>query len=131
MSNVKEHIKTTTIIDSSIKQQLQQETLGQVVVHCSFTATDGVTYIRIWESTKLLDANSNHVSTLLHVENMVMAPDWLVVPPLATCRFTLVFSGLPKTCRQFTFFEDITEPGGFYIPNISRNTTDVYELTLA
>jgi hypothetical protein len=38
--------------------------------------------------------------------------------------------GLPKKCTVFDLIEEIPEPGGFYIPNIQRNNSDVYHLEI-
>jgi hypothetical protein len=42
-------------------------------------------------------------------------------------RFTLIFSGLSKSCEFFDLLEDIPEAGGFFIQNIKRNKDDIYQ----
>ncbi|MPN29566.1 hypothetical protein SDC9_177019 [bioreactor metagenome] len=44
--------------------------------------------------------------------------------------FTLVFSGLPDECTTFDLIEEIPEEGGFFVPNIKRNGTDVYRVII-
>lgn len=55
---------------------------------------------------------------------------WTIVPRHFTYTFLLIFNALPKTTRMFDLVEEISQPGGFYVPNIIRNETDVYHLDL-
>ena len=111
------------------KSLVEQE--KQVIVHCCFNNNYMLgNLIRIWKSTYLIDRESGHKSYLLFAENIVYHPYWMEVPPVKNYWFTLIFSGLPKTCRKFDFIEDIPESGGFYVPNILRNETDVYRIEL-
>jgi len=83
------------------KFQSQIHEAGQVVVHCFYKA--GPFYgdkIRIWKTTFLLYG------------------------------FTLIFSGLPKTCMMFDLIEQIQAPGAFEVKNITRNKSDVYFLKI-
>ena len=95
----------------------------QVTVHCSCI---GVSRIRIWKSTFLVAHSSSHRSKLIHAENITLFPEWTPVEEDKKSRFTLVFTGLPKGCKQFDLVEDIPEPGGFIVRNIKRNNSDVY-----
>ena len=63
---------------------------------------------------------------LLQAYNISSFPIWKMVN--SGHRFTLIFEGLDKSCKIFDLLEDIPEPGGFNIKNITRNTTDVYWL---
>lgn len=103
---------------------------SQVIVFCRYTATGPEQLIRIWGTTVLVDRESSHESRLLFTDNVAVAPQWMHVPFGTTARFTLIFSGLPKSCRQFDLIERITEPGGFEVRRIPRNNTDVYEVDL-
>jgi hypothetical protein len=60
-----------------------------------------------------------------------MAPVWTQIPDGREYAFLLIFSGLPKSCKQFDLVEEIAEPGGFLVRNISRNDTDVYQIDVA
>ena len=115
-------------IDKATRHKLlnQVEEDAQVIVHCSYTGTMGYVKIRIWKSTFLYAKNSSHRSKLVHVENITMHPIWMNVIRGQTVNFTLIFTGLPKHCKQFDMIENITEPGGFVIKNIERNNCDVY-----
>lgn len=95
----------------------------QVTVHCSCI---GVSRIRIWKSTFLVAHSSPHRSKLIYAENITLYPEWTPVEEVKKTRFTLVFTGLPKGCKQFDLIEDIPEPGGFIVRNIKRNNSDVY-----
>lgn len=114
-----------------IKPSILPEQEKQVIVHCCFQNNYMVgNLIRIWKNTHLEDHGSGHKSRLLFVDNIVYHPYWLEVPPVKNYWFTLIFSGLPETCLIFDFTEEIPESGGFYVPNIPRNKTDVYKINL-
>ena len=100
-----------------------------VIVHCSYTAeySGG---IRIWNSTFLIDKASGDRSNMHHAENITIAPEWTYVPEGKTYRFTLIFSPLPKACEFFDLLEDIPQAGGFFIQNIKRNKSDVYQVVI-
>ncbi len=120
---------TTEILESL---QPQVETEKQVIVHCCFPGSpfSGM-LIRIWASTFLIDKNSNHKSSLIHHENISLFPYWTEVPSHKDFWFTLVFSGLPNECTSFDLKEEIPEEGGFFVPNIKRNGTDVYRVKIS
>jgi len=111
-------------------QELTQED-GQVIVHC---ITGGSlfydSYVRIWNSTYLFDQHSDHTSDLVHVENITLAPEWMLVPAGSIAHYSLIFGGLPKSCTHFDLEEVIPQPGGFIAKNISRNEMDVYYVRL-
>lgn len=103
----------------------------QVIVHCAFYCPPGEPQlIRIWNSTFLVDRHSDHRSRLLFWDNITLCPNWTAVLPGRAHNFTLIFSGLPGPCRIFDFAEVIPQSGGFFVPGIQRNETDVYHLTL-
>lgn len=101
---------------------------SQVIVFCNFRAAGPDQLIRIWSTTVLLDRGSSHESKLLFTDNIAVAPQWMHVPNGTTARFTLIFSGLPRSCTRFDLIERIPEPGGFEVRSIPRNKTDVYEV---
>jgi hypothetical protein len=105
----------------------QLETESQVIVHIGMWAL--LPYnIRIWGSTYLFDHNSDHHSKLVHFENITLAPEWMPVRQGKLHVFTLIFSGLPKSCTMFDLREIADGPGNFEFKNIIRNKTDVYHL---
>lgn len=121
--------KPKVSIDKALLKQLNEQVheAGQVVVHCLFENTSAwETWIRIWPTTFLFAANSNHRSNLITFENISPAPSWKIIPGKTTCNFTLVFSGLPKSCTHFDLIEQIPLPDPFILTNISRNDSDVY-----
>jgi hypothetical protein len=102
-----------------------------VYVHCSFdngALEDAL--IRIWKTTFLVDHSSAAKSRLIHAENISIAPLWTVIPDHKTYNFILIFSALPKSCKQFDLIEEISQPGGFHVNNIQRNMLDVYHVTM-
>ena len=117
-------VETLTSIDPSVLED------SYVYVHCYFPNKAKDMLIRIWSSTYLIDKSSGNRSKLVHAENISFAPVWTQIPDGADYSFLLIFSALPKSCQQFDLLEDIPQPGGFFIENISRNQTDVYHVNL-
>ncbi len=120
-------------ISPEILESLQPkvETEKQVIVHCCFPGTPfSDMLIRIWSSTFLIDESLGHKSSLIHHENISLYPYWTEVPAMKDYWFTLVFSGLPKECKSFDLQEVIPQEGGFLVPNIKRNGTDVYKVKI-
>lgn len=121
-------------ISSEIKKLIQYSTeeLGQVVIH--FTVDnpgDQETWIRIWPTTFLYDQKSAHNSDLVHIENIVYYPNWQICPGGKSSQFTLIFSGLPKSCEIFDFIEHCTnQSGAFEVRDIARSKSDVYYLKM-
>jgi len=114
---------------NELKTSIQEE--GQVVIHCvSSSAAAMDYYIRIWPTTFLFDQDSAHRSDLVHVEKITMAPEWQLVPAGTTAVYSLIFSGLPKSCSTFDLEEIIPLPGRFSAKAIKRNQEDVYYVRL-
>jgi hypothetical protein len=111
-------------IDASVLED------SYVYVHCYFKNSFKDMLIRIWKTTFLIDRTSGARSKLVHAENISIAPVWTPVPDGSSYSFLLIFSALPKSCQNFDLKEDIPQPGGFFIENISRNQTDVYHITI-
>lgn len=119
-------------ICSELKNELLhlQNEEQQVIVHCSIYAVDLGDAARIWRSTYLVDRNSGKKYKLLFAEGISFAPAWTLIPFNKPLEFTLIFKGLPKSCKVFDLVEIIPEEGGFEVVNITRNTTDVYFVTI-
>jgi hypothetical protein len=117
-------------ISDELKKQLKELTFefGQVVVHGICKSNDYPISIRIWPTTFLFDHHSPHISELVHFEKISLFPDWTSISPNKEYAFTLIFSGLPNSCKMFDLQEVIPQSNGFYIPSIPRNDTDVYFL---
>lgn len=101
-----------------------------VYVHCMFPIQSPGMLLRIWRTTFLVDRGSGAKSELLHAENISYAPQWTLLPDAGTFSFLLIFSSLPKTCTLFDLVEEISQPGGFCVRNISRNSKDVYRVII-
>ena len=116
------------------KVKVQADDMGQVVLHFVFRSPDdlfGDTLIRIWPTTYLYDNHSPHISDLVHIENITYYPDWHICPAGSNTYFTLIFSGLPKSCTAFDFIEHCSnQAGAFQVKNIQRNDSDVYFLQM-
>ena len=120
-------------IDPQLLKKLQEYTQeeGQVIVHCiSGGSLFYDSYVRIWKSTFLFDQQSDHVSDLVHVENITLAPEWMLIPAGTIAHYSLIFTGLPKDCSLFDLEEVIPQSGNFCAKNIKRNNSDVYFVRL-
>lgn len=106
------------------------ETESQVTVHCTVRDDSHFAAIRVWLTTFLVDVATGHKSPLLYAEGIVFQPQWQAMPLSGVARFTLIFAGLPKSCKQFNFEEIISEPGAWKVNNIQRNSMDVYRIEL-
>ncbi|MBC7863257.1 MAG: hypothetical protein IAF38_09805 [Bacteroidia bacterium] len=123
---------TEVKISEETKEELKQFSLeeGQVIVHCLFPPNEDDFFIRVWQTTFLIDRTSSHKSGLLHAEAITLFPDWTHVPAQTAKRFTLIFSRLPSSCKVFDLVEEIPQSGGFFVNGIVRSSTDVYEVKL-
>jgi hypothetical protein len=126
-------VQPQTEVEEVVKFQLKDEVdvESQVIIHCNYTPKQWGEGIRIWPSTFLYDNNSPHKSELLYSENISKFPQWTFLRPFKTAHFTLVFSGLPKSCSSFNLIEEIPQKDGFEFLNILRNKTDIYHIDLS
>lgn len=117
-------------ISPEILKELNEFTVekGQVVVHGLTKRTNEIQFIRIWPTTYLFDLHSDHISELVYFEKITGFPSWTEIPPDRDYHFTLIFEGLPKSCKVFDLAEVIPQSNGFYVPSINRNEQDVYYL---
>ena len=102
----------------------------QVIIHCSIYAMDFGDAARIWKSTYLIDKETGKTYNLLFADGISFAPQWTLIPFNKPLEFTLIFKGLPKSCKLFDLVEIIPEDGGFEVLNVNRNSTDVYYVTI-
>jgi hypothetical protein len=126
-------VKIKPAVEASVLASIQPSVLedSYVYVHCSFDNSWKDALIRIWKTTFLVDHSSTAKSSLVHAENISIAPLWTIIPDKRIHNFILVFSALPKSCTQFDLIEEIPQPGGFVVRDIQRNPRDVYHVTLA
>ncbi len=127
---------SVTIIDKpqvDIQKDLLEELLtkseemGQVVLHFLYSSGFFGSKIRIWPTTYLFDQHSSHKSELVHTDQISMFPEWTDVEPLQLHYFSLVFTGLPKSCTVFDFVEQCANQGNeFQVRDILRNHSDIY-----
>jgi hypothetical protein len=119
-------------IETDVLTSIDPKTLedSHVYVHCYVDDPEDEMLIRIWKTTFLIDRASGAKAGLIHAENITIAPLWTMIPGGSPYRFLLIFSSLPKSCSQFDFVEEISQPGGFFFTNISRNERDVYHITI-
>ena len=126
-------VKVKPVVEDSVLASIAPSVLedSYVYVHCSFDNVSRDALIRIWKTTYLVDHNSSSKSSLVHAENISIAPLWTIIPDNSVHNFILIFSALPKSCAQFDLIEEIPQPGGFAVKNIQRNPSDVYHVTMA
>ena len=125
-------VKAKPVIDADVLESIAIAGLEDsfVYVHCYFDNPNKDMLIRIWRSTFLIDKGSGVRSKLIHAENISIAPVWTQIPDKTLYSFLLIFEGLPRACQYFDLLEDIPQPGGFEIRNVSRNDSDVYHLDI-
>jgi hypothetical protein len=125
-------VKTNPDVDAEVLTSIAPSTLEDsfVYVHCHYQNSGQEMLIRIWSTTFLIDKASGARSRLIHAENISMAPVWTQIPNGSSYSFLLIFEGLAKSCKLFDLIEEITQPGGFEVRNISRNETDVYHIRI-
>lgn len=123
--------KTKRKTTVQVKQKVEADVESQVVVHCRFTGRFNDDKVRVWKSTFLVARDSEHRSELVSAFNVSMYPEWTILKKGAVLNFTMIFTGLPKSCRSFDFLEIIPQPGGFVKRNIARNQTDVYRILIS
>ncbi|HMQ08102.1 MAG TPA: hypothetical protein PKC30_12435 [Saprospiraceae bacterium] len=120
--------KISPEILQAIKEQTHEE--GQVIIHCLFYSMSLWNRIRIWPTTYLFDCHSAHTSSLVHAENITFYPQWMNTP-VGDYFFTLIFTGLPKSCTLFDLIERCNnEHGAFVVRGIPRNEKDVYYIEI-
>ena len=119
-------------IDDLVKEDLLDYCAepGQVTVHITYNVKNFGGAIRIWPTTFLIPAGGGSWAKLLTAYKISLAPQWTILNRLGDYRFTLVFSALPKHCDLFDLYEKIDQQYGFWIKNIKRTKTDVYNLRL-
>ena len=117
---------------ASINEQMHEQ--GQVVLHFLYYTPfySFGSKIRIWPTSYLYDLDGPHRSEMIHHENITLFPEWKDCQPGTINYFSLIFSGLPRTCTKFDFVEECDNEGGaFTLRNIARNNTDVYFISIA
>jgi hypothetical protein len=117
-------VETLTSVDTDALED------SYVYVHCYFPNAEKDMLVRIWKTTYLIDRASGARSSLVHNENISLAPVWTQIADGTSYSFLLIFSALPKSCQYFDLVEDIPQPGGFFVESITRNQTDVYHIDL-
>jgi len=129
---IKHRVKKSKIqVDRKIIEKTLEDTQveKQVIVHCLYTDKNNNWQIQICKTTYLYDRDSSHKSKLITAYNITVEPIWQDYRAGMTTKFTLVFSGLPKSCTSFDLFEE-TDGGEFYSKKITRNNMDVYTVNI-
>ena len=114
-------------ISNAVKELTKLQPENFTILHCSMEADDE-TLIRIWPQTYIVE-DTGERKKMLHAFNISLMPNW-TIPILHgnKAKFTLVFEGLSKACKNFFMVEFIPAPNGFFTNDILRNKTDVYQV---
>lgn len=123
---IETEISKEIFIAPELLTEIEEE--SQVIIHCQLWATEMENAARIWPTTYIIDHITRQKYPLVHVDGISMYPEWTYIPEGSTLNFTLIFKGLPKSCKSFDLVELISEPGAFEFPNIARNSADVYHI---
>lgn len=126
-------VKIKPAIDMQVLAALDEELQDNsyVYVHCYLDNPGTDLLIRVWKTTYLVDSSTGTRSKLVHAENVSFAPMWTMVPDGVNFNFLLIFSALPKSSTGFDLVEDVPTSGGFFVPGIQRNMTDVYHINMS
>jgi len=101
----------------------------QIIIHCRCDSSGSEdSYLRIWKTTYLIDHDSEYKCNLLFAFKISFYPVWDLLPGNSSRKFTLIFGGLPKSCRMFDLIEVADGTGEFVSKGIVRNKEDVYYL---
>jgi hypothetical protein len=123
-----------TVIEEKIEiapellEQVQTQVEKQVIVHCTVTGIPNFNTVRVWPSIYLFPEASDKRSKLLHHFNIVLYPNFQPIGPTGKHHFTLIFEGLPASCKYFDILEIIPETGAFEARHIARNESDTYQV---
>jgi hypothetical protein len=84
-------LKIKPAIDFQILTAIDPEVLedAYTYVHCYLDNDSKDMLIRVWKTTFLVDLNSGSRSSLVHAENVSMAPQWTMVPDGVTYMMAL------------------------------------------
>ena len=115
---------SSTQTEELVETKVLADEERQTIVHC--TCGDVYAY-RVWPSTYLIEKETGKRAKLITAFNISFAPQWTVNDGRG---FTLIFEGLSKGCSSFDLAEIIPQDGGFHVPGIARNNSDVYTVTL-
>jgi hypothetical protein len=130
-----DHVITPTIVNLDPGLLEQAKTYPnleqQVIVHCEFNPGYFLgPRLRIWPTTYLIPKGGTTKSKLLQAEHISFYPEWTLIERFTLHRFSLIFEGLPKDCTTFDLVEEIPEPGGFVLHDITRLPSDIYTISL-
>lgn len=121
-------VEEKIFIEHELLHEIEEE--KQVIIHCHMVADEYSNAARIWPSTYIIDNQSGQRNQLLFADGITMFPTWTYIKEYSSLNFTLIFGGLPKSCKSFDLVEIIPQAGGFEYRKIPRNKTDVYHINL-
>lgn len=123
-------VKITKKDEKTNSSQHKSKEESQVIVLVTLLPRMEKQLLRLWKTIYLFAHDIDHRSRLIHFENISFYPQWTEYPANKSIFFTLIFSGLPKSCKKFDLVEVIPQSGGFFKYNIKRNEDDVYHIDI-
>ena len=91
--------ETTTTVRPETAEETSVQPREPVVVHVRVPAYT-TEMVRVWQSTFLLDRDSNHTSRLVSFEKISLYPHWTKIDYTRPYVFTLVFEGQATSTKS-------------------------------
>jgi len=122
-----------SIDDSILHELLTMECEdSQTIVFCNYISKTKYInggWINIHPTTYLV--NESESLQMLYAMNVPVAPRKHQFQKSGEYkRFALIFPPIPKSWKHFDFIESCSSGDGFYVDNISRNNSGIYEIYL-
>jgi hypothetical protein len=123
--------KKTVPVPDELKSTLEiTETESQITVFINRGIQSFGCSERIWPCIELRSKTTDERAKLLHLEGLLPFPNWTHVAAGQHLSYCMVFERLGKNATRFDIVEEIPSPGGFFLPDVVRNQTDVYHFQL-
>ena len=130
----KTYTKEKAIIEVSLLEDWVTKEIenAQTTVFCNYISKSKYKnggWVNIYPTTYLV--RDNESLPLLHALNIPVAPNKHHFQKAGHYkRFVLIFPPVPKSWKSFDFVEACDTNEGFFVENISRNNSGIYEIQL-
>ena len=122
--------KTAIVPESLIESAKMTETEGQIMVFIHRKGQSSGWAERIWPCIELRSQTTDERAKLVHMEGLLPFPQWTFVEAGQQFSYCMLFERLGKNATRFDIVEEIPASGGFFLPNVARNRSDVYHFQL-
>lgn len=102
---------------------------GQITIILNFKSVYPMSQ-RFWPSIELRSQVNGERAKLIQTLGLNPFPQWTHCAAGKQYQFCLIFESLSKEVTIFSIIEEIPEPGGYFEPNILRNKSDVYRISM-